>query len=425
MLVGDLKGLILVNSQADVVQGKVDMTGLRINTSNGLSQSPEFYRMLEGNLGMPVSMRNLNSIIRDIVRFYRDNDEPVVDVSVPQQDITDGVVQMVLTETRVGQVRVEGPCYFNPQDLVDQVCISSGDPIYESWLLSDQRWLMRNPFRSVDLELRPGDMAGTTDVVFNVNDRAPWRYYAGYEDTGNRTTDLERLIFGINWYDAFDRDDQFGYQYTSSPDFQTVQVHSASYSLARANRDILTIFGSYGQVQAPPVFNPFDTTGVFYHASLRWDRELYSWGCYEHGIQAGVDFKNTNTTADFGGVFVFGSDADVIQMMAGYHGHETTGWGSYHLGVDLYYSPGYISGKNDKAHYQQINARADPRYIYTRGFFESRHDLANCWEFVARVTGQLASTNLLPPETLGSAGITPFVATISSRLLPTQGCMAT
>jgi hemolysin activation/secretion protein len=404
VLVAELKGLIIVSDAASIQQGEIDETGVHIRTYAGASHYGNFQQMLESHLGSPVSMRNLNYIIRDIVRFYRNHDEPVVDVSVPQQDITDGVVQMVLTESRVGEVRVEGPRYFNAQDLVDQVFIGSGDPIYESWLLDDQRWLMRNPFRDIDLELRPGDIEGTTDVIFNVTDRKPWRFYAGYEDTGNQTTDLERVLFGVNWYNAFNRDDQFGYQFTASPDLTTVKVHSASYSWALANRDIITVFGSYGEVSAPPVFNPFDNTGRFWHVSGRWNRELEDVGCYKHGIQAGLDFKNTNSTLDFGGVFVFASDADIVQAMAGYQGHEYTSWGSYHLAADVFFSPGNVTDQNDSAAYQQLNPGADPQYVYSRAFLETRYDLPHCMELVGRVTGQLASTNLLPPETLGFGG---------------------
>ncbi len=404
VLVGELKGLIIVPSHAEIVPGKIDETGVRIDTTSGLSLSPRFRQMLEVQLGVPVSMYNLNVIIRDIVRYYRNHNQPVVDVSVPEQDITDGVVQMVLTESRVGRVYVEGPCFFNAQDLANQVYTRRGCPIYESRLLADQRWLMRNPFRNIDLELRPGDAEGTTDVIFNVTDRRPWRFYMGYEDTGNQTTGLERVLCGVNWYNAFDRDDQLGYQYTASPDFEKVQVHSASYSFALHNRDIITLFGSYGEVMVPPVFNPFNNTGKFWHSSLRWNRELCNWGCYEHGIQAGFDFKNTNTTLDFGGVFVFGSDADIAQFMAGYNGHEYTRWGSYHLAADLFYSPGYMSGKNNLASYQQLNPSANPRYVYSRAFFETRFDLPFCMELVGRMTGQVSSTNLLPPETLGFGG---------------------
>jgi hemolysin activation/secretion protein len=404
ILVKELKGLVFVDHPDKIQKGKLDVTGVRVDGDLELVNTAEFDRIVGAYIGGGVSIYRLNQMVRDIVLLYRDNDEPVVDVSIPDQDITDGVVQVVVTEGRVGQVRVTGPCFFDPQNLVDQVCISPGDRIYESNLLEDQRWLMRNPFRSVEMELTPGENRGETDVIFNVYDRKPWRWYMGYEDTGNQSTGLERVLTGVNWYNAFNKDDQLGYQYTASPDFSTVDVHSGIYSLALQNRDILTVFGSYGTVFIPAAA-PGNTRGQFWQASIRWNRELCPRGCYEHGIQAGFDFKNTNTNLDFGGAIIAASDADVIQFMAGYNGHRHDDLGSMHLGVDFYMSPGNWGGKNDDAQYQAIIPNSNSTYIYSRMIFERRFWL-NRGELVARVTGQIASTNLLPPETLGLGGYT-------------------
>jgi hemolysin activation/secretion protein len=406
VLVDEMKGLVVLDDPKAVSAGKLDVTGIQINAAGSLRlvRSPGFRRVVQPYLGGPVSVYRLNQMVRDIIIYYRNNNQPVVDVSVPEQDITDGVVQIVVTEARVGEVRVEGPCYFDPCNLVNQVCISPGDVIYETTLLRDQRWLMRNPYRDIELELTPGDERGETDIVFNVCDRHPFRAYAGYEDTGNQVTGLERTIYGFNWNNAFDLDDQMGYQFTTSSDFYTVQVHSGIYSMALANRDIISIFGAYAEVHVPPTFNPFNQDGQFWQTSLRWYRELCPWGCYEHGIQAGFDFKNTNTDLDFGGVFVAASDADIIQWMWGYNGKRFDSYGSTRFAADVFWSPGGIGNKNTDAAYQQVRPGAQSHYFYSRGYAERRTWLTNSFELVGRVTGQVASTNLLSPETLGLGG---------------------
>ncbi len=405
VLVDELRGVVVLDHPDRVVDGKLDVTGIQIqaDASLELARTAGFRRIVNRYIGGEVSIFRLNQMVRDIIVYYRDNDEPVVDVSVPQQDITDGVVQIIITEARVGKVIVRGPCYFDPQNLLNQVCISPGDAIYESVLLEDQRWLIRNPFRDVELELTPGKNRGQTDVIFNVRDRKPVRIYAGYEDTGNRTTGLERTIYGFNWYNALNKDDQFGYQYTASSDFSTVGVHSGIYSWATLNRDIWTIYGTYGQVDVPPFFGPANE-GVFWQTSIRWNRELCPRGCYEHGIQAGFDFKNTNTSLDFGGVFVGANDADIIQFMIGYNGRKYDNLGSTHFALDIYGSPGGLSGKNNDTAFQGVTPHAKASYAYGRGFFERRFWMPRCTELVTRVTGQLTHTNLLPPETLGLGG---------------------
>ena len=39
-------------------------------------------------------------MVRQIVIYYRENERPVVDVVVPEQDITSGVIQIVVIEAR-------------------------------------------------------------------------------------------------------------------------------------------------------------------------------------------------------------------------------------------------------------------------------------------------------------------------------------
>ncbi|MBT6485920.1 MAG: ShlB/FhaC/HecB family hemolysin secretion/activation protein, partial [Planctomycetaceae bacterium] len=175
ILVEELKGVIFVDHQDKVVKGAVDASGVQVRSDGGLQmlQTLCFQSVVEPYLGEPISLLRLNELVRDVIVFYRTNDQPVVDVSIPEQDVTDGVVQIVVTEGRIGEVRIDGACYFDPCYLVDQTCAIHHSQIFESVLLRDLRWLNRNPFREVDLELTPGKKQGETDIVFHVHDRRP------------------------------------------------------------------------------------------------------------------------------------------------------------------------------------------------------------------------------------------------------------
>ena len=406
VLVEHLNALYFVDHKSKIdPKRSIDAPGVYIDPNSNLNllRSPGFQRVVQPYMGGPVSLYRLNEMIRDIIVFYRNHDLPVVDVSIPEQDITTGTVQLIITEARVGEVIVEGPCYFNPCVLAEQVCISPGDRIFESTINDDLRWLARNPYRSIEMELTPGENPGETDVIFQVNDKKPVRYYGGYEDTGNVATGLERTFYGVNWYNAFDLDDQAGYQYTASSDFNSLSAHSAYYSHAFLNRDVFTVYGSYATFNSA-LNPPFNNGGRTWQLLNRWYRELCPWDCYEHGITAGFDFKNTNTNIDFGGARVFDSEAEIAQIMVGYVGKKFDNLGSSYIGVDGYFSPGNFSGQNDNQAFQVIRPGALSYYAYTRGFFERRFWVGNCWEAVGRVTGQVSSCNLLPTEQIGLGG---------------------
>ncbi len=405
ILVDALRGIIILDTPDAVVSQPGEVDGLQVHATSAMLNSPAIHHIANKYLGQPISIRSLNELAREIIIFYRKHDQPVVDVAIPaNQEITDGVVQFVVNEARIGKVRVEGACYFDNCRLLDQLCLSTGSPIYESALLREQRWLYRNPFRIVDLELEPGDQRGETDVIFHVKDKLPWRVYAGYEDTGNRSTGLERTLYGVNWFNAFGRDDQAGYQLTGSSDFNQFLAHSAFYSSALPNRDILTAYVSYAEFQAPLPGFLFANQGSIGQFMLRWYRELCPRCNYEHGITAGYDFKRIDTELSFFGVPVLTSSADISQFMFGYHGKQFNACDAWLVGIDAYWSPGGMSSRNNNANFNQVRPFATADYFYTRGYAERRRYLASNLELMSRVTGQLGEGNLLPTEQLGVGG---------------------
>lgn len=405
VLVERLNGIIILDDSNQVVASPDLTEGVAIESSSRLLNSIAFYRLASSYVGEPVSMLRLNELVREIILFYRKHDQPVVDVSIPaDQEITGGVIQLVVTEAKIGRVHVHGTKFFDPCMLREQIRLYRGCPIYESALLREQRWLYRNPFRIVDIELTPGKQSGETDVIFNVKDKRPIRVYAGYEDTGNRPAGLERTLYGANWYNAFGRDDNAGYQYTASSDFDAFTAHSAYYSTALHNRDILSVYGSYAEFNSPVPGFLLANEGKIWQILSRWDRELSPCGNYEHGMTAGFDFKRINTGLVFNGITVFESDADIAQFMFGYHGKKFECCGSWFMGIDTFVSPGHLSGHNNNADFSSVRPFASADYIYSRAYFERRHNLPRNLELMGRITGQLSDGNLLPSEQLGIGG---------------------
>lgn len=406
VILDELKSLIFLNDPEKLTARSIDATGIQVNSESGLVilKDPEFQEIAGAYLGKPVSMRLLNELVRDVILFYRGQDRPVVDVSIPSnQEITNGVIQILITEAKVGRVIVQGSQFFDDDVLLKQPFISPGDPVFESELSKDLQWLNRNPFRKVDLKLTPGENRGETDVVFNVEDDLPWRIYSGYEDTGTRSTGLERTFYGFNWFNAFNRDDQAGYQYTASSDFRKLGAHSAFYSRALQNRDIVTLYGSYAEFTSPIAF--FGTSsGVTWQVLGRKYHELKSDGKYKQGFVSGFDVKQTNNNLDFGGALIFGEEVSIVQMMMGYQGRYEDAYGSWNLGADGYLSPGNIGGGNRSPTFQQVRPFSTANYFYARGFLERRQSLNRNLELVGRFTGQLSEANLIVTEQLGLGG---------------------
>ena len=404
VVIQELLGLIFLDNEADLVESPGDQPGvaIRVNQPSSVAKTKEFREVCESYLGGPVSQLRLNELIRELILIYRKYDRPVVDFSVPVQDITEGTIQILVREGKIGRARVQGARYFDNQVLEDQLLLKSGQSISEKQLNEEVRWLYRNPFRAIDLKLTPGEKPGETDVIFNVQDERPVRAYAGYEDTGNQALGLERTFYGINWYNALCKDDYLGYQYTVSSDFNSLEAHSAFYTKALHNRDILSTYASYAEFNAP--LAELNSRGRTWQVLNRWYRELLVTDSLEKSLTAGFDLKETNNNLDQGGLSVFNSNAQIFQLMLGYVERRECSNGRFAAGIEGFFSPGDWLSTNDTSAFQDVRAFSTADYAYARAWAERTMGLPKNFELSARFTGQLSEGNLLPTEQLGLGG---------------------
>jgi len=131
-LVRALQGVVLVDAMDEVVVDGVNVAGL-VADGFDILQNEEFPQVIAPYLGQPLTLTSLNALVRDIILYYRANDFPVVDVIVPEQDITTGTVQLLVVEGTVGQVQVEGNRWFATKLLSGQVR-TGGMP--SGWIIS-------------------------------------------------------------------------------------------------------------------------------------------------------------------------------------------------------------------------------------------------------------------------------------------------
>ncbi|TWU67200.1 ShlB/FhaC/HecB family hemolysin secretion/activation protein [Crateriforma conspicua] len=359
------------------------------------------YRYLDG----PVTLRRLNQMSRDIITYYRKCGQPVVDVVIPEQKITSGVVQIVVTEARIGSVTMTDGCVFEAEDLCHWVqCTRRGDKIFESKLNNDLFWLNQNPFRRVSVDMRPGDIEGTTDIIFDINDVCPIRVYSGYEDTGVRTLGLERLYAGMIYGNAFGKGGILSYQYTADAEFYRLNAHSVSYAQPVNRKISWNAYGSWAGVT--PTIPTVNQDGESWQLGMGITHHLQKTRWVDTNWSLGVDFKQTNNNLEFGGQLVQNSAADLIQLRLSFQ-HLRRGCRDQYglLMWDSFVGPGAgFTGDHNTAAFNTIRANTTPDYFYTRLRAERLWNVQQNWQLMGRFVGQLASERLLFSETLGFGG---------------------
>jgi len=408
VLVPQLKGIVVVATPDQVVKNGVSVEGIEIRNVP-VPDAGGFKALVAPYLGSAFTRGQLNELISRIVVYYRQHDRPIVDVIVPEQEITAGTIQLIVLEGYVGKITTTGNHWFSDKEILGGIRLKPGDPIRASKLQDDLDWLNANPFRGTDAIYQPGDKLGATDLVLQTRDRFPLRVYGGYEDSGTAATGFGRYEAGFNWGNVFGLSQQLNYQYTTSSDGDSLRAHSGSYVIPLPWRHTLTLFGSYTDTRG--VVPPFaGIEGKSHQLSARYSvplPTLRSGGLsYQESVAAGFDYKYNNNSLEFGGLPAGGTRYDVAQFVVSYNAALADRHGQTALDLELYYSPGNWLGDNTDAAFGTAHTLAVSGYAYGTLSLERLNRLPGQWALVLRGTFQLSSANLVPSEQLGFGGYT-------------------
>ncbi len=432
VIIAELKGLVLIDNVNEVVPGGVIASGIAVENIPMLDD-PIVQDRLAVYLGKPLTQSTLRSIGGVISDWYREKKYPFVDVSVPAgQDVTNGMVQVVVTESRSGKIMARGNRWFSSDFLIRQVRLEPGDRINIVNLEDDKNWINQNPFRLVNIVASRGDEPGVTDLtVDTILEKFPLRAYAGYANSGTPQIGHDRWSLGFIWGNAFWLDDQLSYQFTSSDDFwhsrevfpgkqdnPSFLGHSFNYEISPFWRDKIVIYGTY--LQASPLLGPFlGITGTDASAGIRYVFQLPSTRKFDERLQVGYEFKTSNNDLEFGGFRVSNTTTEIDQFILEYDATLRDDYGQTSFSNTLAYSPGGITDQNRSNLFQsQTGSRfTNANYVYdhivlTRVLgLPLESDVAKSLGWFGGTTvilkgvGQISSGNLLPSEQLGAGGV--------------------
>lgn len=329
--------------------------------------------------------------------------EPFVDVTIPAQNVTTGVIQVIVTKYRLGAVSVTGNRHFSTNSILRSADLRHGQALSTRVVEADIARVNDNPFLGVNAVFSPGAAPGTTDIELRATDRLPLRVYAGFDDQGYRSLGLDEFDLGFNWGNAFGTGQILSYQYTRSFSGRFAS-HSGSDVVPLSWGDKLLVFGSYATVK-PAIAAGFDNVGHSGQASIRYVHALPDWGWLKGHLQAGYDYKTTNNNLVFQGMQVLASAADVHQFLGVFDGVETDRLGQTAIENDLVYAPGKLTGRNTNAAFDQLTPGARAKYLYDRLSITRTTLLPGHFTSVSRASVQ-ESTEILPnSEQIGGGGI--------------------
>lgn len=417
----NLKGLRLVDSIDQVQKDGYPNPGVTVDGPQIL-YSPGIYQQLQKFLGKPFSTATIQQVTKVITDWYTKKNRPFVSVDFPDQNAANGIVQAVVTEYRLGRVRVVGNTWFAGWLAKSQISLDPGDIIDTSILNDDLNWIDQNTYRQVKIVADRSQIDGEMNLTLQETDRFPFRFSASYNNGGVPVIGRDQWSAGVEWANALFLGTDLAYQFTSSDNFwiqpQNVPVkegdasfqgHQVSWTIPLPWRDRLVFFGNYDELR-PKLGSFFTQLGVSWQTSARYVLEIPQLGNLTQEVQFGYDFKRTNNNLAFGGFSISKNATDISQFPVTYNAAIQDSWGRTIVFDQLVYSPGDATPGNTDAAFQPSFSHtgvpfAHADYVYgdldltrvTRLPFDATS--------ILKAQAQLANSNLLASEELGAGGV--------------------
>ncbi|NGX51341.1 MAG: Heme/hemopexin transporter protein HuxB [Chlamydiae bacterium] len=407
IIIKKLEGVILTNERMHISDEEIRRAVGTVDTIN--VKVPGSLKSLNALLSdkflhRPLTKQGILDLKSEIILYYRRWGRPMVTLEIPVQKITDGVLQIIVIEGRLGEVKVEGNKYFKEETLRNYIRLKEGEVIDSNILITDVEWINRNPFRQVDVVYAPGEIAGTTDIRLLTLDRRPWRVYAGVDNTGYDETDNTRIFAGANWGNAFGIDHILSIQFTSAPNIDRFWALTGHYTIPLPWRDVWVFYGGYSHVHGDMNTPSLRSTGYSAQGSTRYNFILKPHPGILQELTLGADFKRTNNNLDFGGERIFSQSINLTQLVFGYNLGYMSEWAKSSFTVEFFCSPGSWLPDQSGSDYRKARFKGNSNYFYGRFAFAPILRLPRDFAFALTFRGQASSRNLIASEQFGLGG---------------------
>lgn len=404
-----LKGVRVVGTPAAVDPSALSESEPLVSEVGSSELRENILLLLSLYLDEPASMESIERMVQALRLLLAQSGYPFSIVYVPQQDITDGFLHLVVVESRLGQISVQGSTHFSDTSYISRIPLSPGQRLDTRALGTGLDRINSNPFRDATARFAQGAEPGTADLILTTRDRLPVRLFAGYNNTGSKSTSEDRVLAGIDWGNVFGTAYLASVQWTSDPAAEHSRAISGNLISDLPGGNTLTTFGAYSEIEGK-TGPEFDQQGGSWQAGINLDlpRPSSNPSLSRRWI-LGLDFKSSDNNLDFLQppfvVPIIDNVTHIVQARAAYRVSRTDPWGSTAYGTKLTFSPGGLTSRNNDSSFEGSRAGAEATYVYGTldGFRLTR--LPRGWTWTVRAEGQLASTNLLGSEGLSGGGL--------------------
>jgi len=395
------------NNSPEIVQFEINRYQVEGNT---LLPNESLGEMLAPFTGSNRDFGDVQRAVEALENEYHRQGYTAVQVYLPEQELVNGVVRLMVIEARIGKVIIDGNKYFNMENIRASLPgLHDGQTPNLTELSASLRLANENPAKKTTLEMQATDQDNQVDARIKVQDESPWRWSLNVDNTG--TPQSGRVHYGISLQHAnlANSDQVATIQYTTSSDGPGVSIYGFGYHIPLYRLgDSFDLFSGYSDV-ASGELNGTPITGRGTIAGIRYNQDLGRKGNYTQRLIYGLDYRNYQGIPLSEGVEAV-HPITAFPLSLTYSGSwvlsEITA--NFSLGVFRNIPGGQHGSKNDFAQAISLSHGTDrdaaDDYSGIRYNINFNYALPAQWLFRATLNGQYTNTALISGEQIGLAG---------------------
>ena len=376
-------------------------------SGNTLLEPDQIETTLRSYAGPGKSFSDIEAARQALLIAYQSAGFGAVQVVVPEQQVSAGVVKLNILQAKISSVNVGGNKFFSNDNIRRSLPrLKEGQTPNTRDVTQDLRVANESPAKQVTVFFKTGEKAGDVEATAQVSDDKPSKIFISLDNTGSGETGYQRLGVGFQYANLWDKDHVITLQYTTSPDhLSDVSIFGLGYHFPLYGyKSSLDIYGGYSDVNSGTVAGLFNVSGSGTVAGVRFNYYLDKLGEYEQKLGLSQDYRAFQSNVDFSGTQL-GSDVTVHPIGLTYNGQlrlENSGQIGFFVGASK-----NISGGNDgnQAAFNLARGGAKASYSVYRLGANISHPFANGWEVQALADGQYTPDALIPGEQYGLGGL--------------------
>jgi hemolysin activation/secretion protein len=334
---------------------------------------------------------------------------------LPEQSAAEGIVEIRVVQGRLTQVTVERNAHFSERNIRSSLPALKIDATPNLKLVDAQvQMANENPSKQVQVLLQPGDTLGQAQAKITVNDRAPMRWWAGLDNTGDEQTGRVRANAGWQHANLFDRDHVVAVQAQVSAEHPgDSYVLSAAYRVpfyeTRLQFDAFAAYAAVDGGTTATLAGGLTFTGKGRFFGTRLTRLLDRWREYDQRVSLSFDHRDYVNNCAIAGLppGACGPTGESVTVQPLGLEYAVRGFGTLPLSVAVSIQHNLQLGgshSSDEA-FEAVRPGAKPRYTLLRLAASGGVANASDWQVQGRLNTQWTGDGLVPSEQFGIGGL--------------------